>query len=81
MKTAISIRDDIFDAAERAAAAMGLSRSALYTRAVEEFVARHEAARVTELLDAVYASAASETILEKDLAALQFLSLPADEGW
>ncbi len=79
MKTAISIRDDIFDAAERAAAAMGLSRSALYAKAVEEFVARHDAGRLTELLDAVYAG--SEPALDEDLAALQFLSLPVDEAW
>ena len=79
MKTAISIRDDIFDAAERIAASLGLSRSALYAKAVEEFVARHDAGRLTERLDTVYAS--TEPALDEDLAALQFLSLPADEAW
>ncbi len=79
MKTAISIPDDVFAAAERAAAEMGLSRSALYARAVSDFVARHDDARVTERLDAVYAGQASETALDETLATLQVLSLPAEE--
>ena len=78
MKTAISILDDIFEAAERTKGDMGLSRSALYARAVAEFVERHDSARVTELLDAVYAERDSR--LDPRLAAMQFLSLgPAEE--
>ncbi len=80
MKTAISIPDAIFAAAERAAAEMGLSRSALYARAVSDFVARHDDARVTERLDAVYAERPPETALDETLATLQALSLP-DEEW
>lgn len=80
MKTAISIPDDVFAAAERAAEEMGLSRSALYARAVSDFVARRDDARVTERLDAVYAGRASETALDETLAALQALSL-LDEEW
>ena len=79
VKTAISIPDDIFAAAERAAEGMGLSRSALYARAVADFVARHDDARVTERLDAVYAEPAPEAAVDKTLAMLQFLSLPAEE--
>ena len=36
MKTAIPIRDDVFESAERMASAMGISRSDLYTRAGED---------------------------------------------
>lgn len=54
MKTAVSISDDVFAAGERTAAALGLSRSALYARAVDEFVDRHDSGRATALLDAVY---------------------------
>ena len=58
---------------------LGLSRSALYARAVGEFVDRHDAGRVTALLDAVYA--AEDSSLDPQLAAMQSLSLGPDEGW
>ena len=79
MKTAISIPDDIFEAADRTAANMGLSRSALYARAVREFLDRLDTARVTERLDAVYAE--RDSTLDPQLAAMQFLSLGAAEEW
>ena len=51
MKTAISIPDDVFEAAEQLARASGQTRSGLYSRAVREYVARHAPERVTEALD------------------------------
>ena len=41
MKTAISIPDPIFQAAEEAAARLSMSRSQLYTKAVAAFVEIH----------------------------------------
>ncbi|MYG11194.1 MAG: hypothetical protein F4171_00145 [Gammaproteobacteria bacterium] len=79
MKTAISIRDEVFDAAERAAKEMGISRSELYTTAVREFVARFRKQRVTERLDAVYAEDVPSG-LDQGLVAMQSLSLP-EERW
>jgi hypothetical protein len=38
MKTAISVPDDVFEQAERAAKRLGLSRSELFTRAVRAFL-------------------------------------------
>jgi predicted transcriptional regulator len=55
MKTAISIPDDVFEQGERLATRLGTSRSALYSRALREFIARHAGDVVTESLDAVYA--------------------------
>ena len=54
MKTAISLPDDVFASTDTLARRMGLSRSALITRALTEFIAKHRSARVTERLDAVY---------------------------
>jgi predicted transcriptional regulator len=51
MKTAISIPDDVFEDAERLARRLGHSRSQLYSRALREFVARHEPDHVTAVLD------------------------------
>lgn len=55
MKTAISIPDDVFEAAERLAHELGQTRSALYARAVREYVARHTPDSVTATLDALFA--------------------------
>lgn len=81
MKTAISIRDEVFEAAERTAKDLGMSRSELYTKAVGEFVARHAGAQLTERLNAVYGEDPSISALDKRLEALQFLSLPAEDEW
>jgi metal-responsive CopG/Arc/MetJ family transcriptional regulator len=56
MKTAISIPDPVFDSAEALAKKLKISRSQLYTKAVEEFVTTHTATSVRETLDRVYGS-------------------------
>ncbi|NBO93994.1 MAG: hypothetical protein EBV06_17060 [Planctomycetia bacterium] len=53
MKTAISIPDDLFNDAERLVARFKTSRSELYSRAIAEFVARHDDEAVTRALDEV----------------------------
>lgn len=60
MKTAISLPDDLFKAADALAGRLGLSRSRLYASALEDFIQRHQARRVSEKLDAVYAVESSE---------------------
>ena len=81
MKTVISIRDEDFLAAERAVADMGISRSELFTRAVEDFVSRRSGKRVTEKLDAVYGDSETTSELDANLENLPFLSLPVDNEW
>ena len=51
MKTAISIPDELFESAERLIAKLKISRSRLYTRAIAEFVARHDEDVVTQQMD------------------------------
>jgi hypothetical protein len=53
MKTAVSIPDDVFEEAERLAADLRTSRSQLYSRALQEFVARHAPDRLTEAMNRV----------------------------
>ena len=79
MKTAISIPDDIFEGAERAAKALGLSRSELYATAVREFVERYRTDNVTERLDRVYAQDDSSSSLDARLRALQAYSLDSED--
>ena len=74
MKTAVSIPDDVFEAADALAVRRGMSRSELYARAVADWVERHRDDRVTERLDAVYGVEAEGT-LQPALAALQLRSI------
>jgi metal-responsive CopG/Arc/MetJ family transcriptional regulator len=53
MKTAVSIPDEVFEEAERLATELQTSRSQLYSRALQEFVARHTPNRLTEAMNRV----------------------------
>jgi len=53
MKTAISLPDDLFRAAERHAKRLRKSRSKLYAEAVAEYLARHAPDEVTEAMNRV----------------------------
>ena len=75
MKTAISLPDPVFHSAERLAARMGISRSELYRRALEELLARHDEDQVTAQLNDVYSDPANNSGLESGLAELQFRSI------
>jgi metal-responsive CopG/Arc/MetJ family transcriptional regulator len=78
MKTAISIPDDLFRAADRAAKRLGLSRSELVQRALAAFLERHNDALVTDALNEVYKAEVSAK-LDPVLDRLQRLSLPREE--
>ena len=78
MKTAISIPDPIFKAAEKLARRLGFSRSELYTKAVSEYIQKHRNDKVTEKLDDLYSTEASR--LDSRIQALQSDSLDK-ENW
>ena len=59
MKTAISIPDAIFQAADELANDLGTTRSGLYAQAVAEYVAKHRQADVTAQLNRIYANVPS----------------------
>ena len=73
MKIALSIPDELFDSAETLSKRLGLSRSRLYATALEDFVAKHQAKKVTERLDSVYAS--QESRVDQATRRLQARSL------
>jgi hypothetical protein len=60
MKTAVSIPDPIFAAADDLARRLGISRSELYARALSLLVAADRQGDVTRVLDRVYAKRASK---------------------
>jgi metal-responsive CopG/Arc/MetJ family transcriptional regulator len=54
MKTAISLPTPVFEVADQTAEYMGISRSRLYTIALEEYLARHSGEMITQKLNEVY---------------------------
>jgi metal-responsive CopG/Arc/MetJ family transcriptional regulator len=75
MKTAISIPDPLFQAAER----LGLSRSELYATALREYLQSHREINITQELDALYAvkllSAKATEISEESTGGLSWADL------
>jgi metal-responsive CopG/Arc/MetJ family transcriptional regulator len=61
MKTAISLPDPLFAAADKFARRKKLSRSELYARALEEYLARHRDSEITERLNDVHAEETRRT--------------------
>jgi metal-responsive CopG/Arc/MetJ family transcriptional regulator len=80
VKTAISIPDDVFEAAEQLARRLGKSRSELYSTAIASYVDQHRQDGVTEQLNEVYGPQKRQAELDTVLATLQALSIP-EEKW
>lgn len=57
MKTAISLPDKLFHAADTFAESAGISRSELYATAVAEYLARRDGDHVTKRLNAIFGAA------------------------
>jgi metal-responsive CopG/Arc/MetJ family transcriptional regulator len=60
MKTAISIPDDVFQRATRYAKKLGISRSELIARAVEQFLEEHRAREIRESYDRAFGEATAD---------------------
>ena len=78
MKTAISIPDKVFNAAELTAKRLGLSRSQLYSTAVRDYIELHKSKNITEELDKIYSL--EDSSLNENLKVLQSSSLE-QEDW
>lgn len=77
MKTAISIPDNVFALAEQFAKQHKITRSSLFTAAVDEYIHHHREDGVTQKLDAIYGK--EESSLDPVLSQLQSRSLPKEE--
>ena len=80
MKTAISIPDPEFEAAEKLAAHLGLSRSELYRKALAAFVAQYSNEDITARINAVLSTDTEDTDLDNELLQLQENSI-SKEDW
>ena len=77
MKTAISIPDEVFAAAEELADRLGISRSELYATAVAEYVKAVRSEGVTARLNAIYPAESSS--LDPGLADVQLAALETED--
>ena len=77
MKTAISIPDPLFKAADKMAKHLGVSRSELYSEAIEAFIEIHSKGSITEQINKVYAH--ENSAVDPVLYALQIKNLSQEE--
>jgi metal-responsive CopG/Arc/MetJ family transcriptional regulator len=77
MKTAISIPNPIFEAAEQLAQELGMSRSELYATALAAYLEAHQSEQVTEKLNRVYAKETST--IDPMVLRMQVTTLDGDE--
>lgn len=77
MKTAISLPDSVFQQAEALAQELGLSRSELYTKALQAYLKRYNRDQILLKLNQVYSRESSE--LDPVMARMQFMSLPRED--
>ncbi len=77
MKTAISIPDKLFIAADNYAKNLGVSRSHLYARAVAKFLEQQSTNHITQQLNDIYSTKHSK--LNKALSTMQLNSMEKDE--
>ncbi|HEX4954251.1 MAG TPA: ChpI protein [Thermoanaerobaculia bacterium] len=78
MKTAVSVPDALFQAADELAERLGLSRSKLYSAALESFVREHDEDAITAQLNELYATESSA--LDPVLQSIQVRSV-AKTSW
>ncbi len=78
MKTAISIPDPLFAAAEKFAKNQGLSRSQLYAIALQEYLQSHQPDQITQQLDAIYAD--EDSSIDPLFVSLQAHTI-SEENW
>ncbi len=77
MKTAISIPDPVFLAAENMAHNLGISRSELFSVAVSEYMDNHKYENVTDTLNEIYRE--NDSSLDEEISAMQLQSIAKDE--
>ena len=81
MKTAISVPDETFDRAERAARKHGLNRSQFYAAAAERYASELEASDLTAAIDAVCEQADTDESARFAVDVSRRILADTDEEW
>ena len=81
MKTAISLPDTLFSKAEETAKSMGIPRSQLYTKALEDYLERLQEDNLTENYNKVYSELYGISS-EENIATIESIrELTANDTW
>ena len=80
MKTAVYLPDDLFQAAEKTAKRLKLSRSQLYSRALKEYIEDLKNEAITDRLNEVYGDNEEESKIDKRIYKAQ-LRILENEEW
>lgn len=78
MKTAISIPNNLFKNAEKAAKKIGITRSSLFSRAIEEYLENHSQTHITKKLNSIYSQEDSK--LDSNIIKMQAKTIQK-ENW
>ncbi len=82
MKTAISLPDRLYQEAERIAQDMGIPRSQLFAKALEEFIENHNHEKITERLNNVYGEKDNNDFVAISNSSLESIrELTANDSW
>jgi metal-responsive CopG/Arc/MetJ family transcriptional regulator len=73
MKTAISIPNELFTLAEITAKKLGIPRSQLFARALEEFIENHSNQSITEKLNKIYPNTSEHLVLNSNDVSINLL--------
>jgi metal-responsive CopG/Arc/MetJ family transcriptional regulator len=77
MKTAISIPNHIFEKAEKLSKRLKMSRSELYSKAVNKFIEENKATDITKILNEVYKD--NNSSVDKALYKMQLSGLDKED--
>jgi len=81
MKTAISLPDTLYAEAEDTAKSMGIPRSQLFAKALEEFISHHRKESITEKYNEIYSKIGTD-ITNINLVSLDSLrELTKNDTW
>lgn len=82
MKTAVSLPDQLYEEAEKTARTMGIPRSQLFARALEDFIAIHKREHITERLNKVYSTIdQGELPVASDASVESIRNLTKNDTW
>ena len=77
MKTAISIPDKLFKAADQYAKSHGYSRSHVFAKAIAQFLEQHPSDHITRQLNEIYSEESAK--LNETISTMQFNSIEKEE--
>lgn len=82
IKTAVSIEESLFRRLEKEAEALEISRSGLISLAVESYLSKLEAERITAKLNEVYANGPDEEDIKwLEAARVTYMETLGEEEW